>query len=151
MATTMQRTRRHATPQRWQQALKRAFAEGVQVRQLAGSGAWVAASGSDATAAYLVTGTECECQAAEFGDPVCKHRAAYWNAQGVLDLDPEPPTPAAPAVVVKAVVVQPATCDLCRGEGCVTKASTIRPDQTYRAPCPGCRPRFLPPALRAVA
>ncbi len=35
------------------------------------------------------------------GDPVCLHRAAYWYAQGVLELDPEPepPTPAAPNVV----------------------------------------------------
>ena len=24
------------------------------------------------------------------GDPVCLHRAAYWYAQGVLELDPEP-------------------------------------------------------------
>lgn len=150
MATTMQRTRRQATPERWQTALGRAFAEGVQVRQLAGSGAWMALSGTDATVAYLTDGMNCECQAAEFGDPVCKHRAAYWNAIGALDLDPQPDPPTAPAVVVKAVIIKPATCQWCEGEGYIYKASTINEGQTYRSPCP-CRPRFTPPALRPAA
>ena len=34
------------------------------------------------------------------GDPVCLHRAAYWYAQGVLELDPEPETPASATPVV---------------------------------------------------
>jgi hypothetical protein len=44
------------------------------------------------------------------GDPDCVHRAAYWHAQGVLDLDrePEPPAPAAFARVV---------CFRCNGAG----------------------------------
>jgi len=41
------------------------------------------------------------------GDPICLHRAAYWYAQGVLELDPEPEPPASAAPVV---------CFRCRGE-----------------------------------
>lgn len=103
MATAkITRRQRTATPERWQAALRRALAEEIEVRQLAGSGAWVATSGSDAATAYEVSQFGCSCPADEFGDPVCKHRAAYWHAVGVLDLDPdpEPPTPAAPAVPV---------------------------------------------------
>lgn len=29
----------------------------------------------------------CTCQAAEFGDSVCRHRAAMWHKLGMLDLD----------------------------------------------------------------
>ncbi len=89
-----------ATPARWQAALRRAVAEGVQVRQLAGSGAWVATSGTDAVTAYVVSLRECECPAGEHGDPICKHRAALAHRLGRLDADPEPepPAPAARAV-----------------------------------------------------
>jgi hypothetical protein len=40
------------------------------------------------------------------GDPVCLHRAGYWYAVGVLELDPEPEPPASSAPVV---------CFRCRG------------------------------------
>ena len=104
MATTMQRTNRQATPARWQAALQRAMSAGVQVRQLT-SGGWIATSATDPTAAYElgVTGDvahDCSCKAGAFGDPVCCHRAAFYRLVGLLDLDPEPPTPAAPALVV---------------------------------------------------
>ncbi|HZU76311.1 MAG TPA: hypothetical protein VFA70_06070 [Dehalococcoidia bacterium] len=91
--------RRRPTPDRWQAALRRAFAQGIEVRQLAGSGMWIATSGTDASVAYEVSQFGCSCPAAEFGDPVCKHRAAYYHLLGILELDdePEPPTPAAPA------------------------------------------------------
>lgn len=100
MATTIRRPR-VATPERWQAALDRAITEGVQVRQLAGCGAWIATSGTDASVAYEVevTGTVahgCSCLAGLNDDPVCKHRAAFYLAAGVLD--PQPPTPAAPLV-----------------------------------------------------
>jgi hypothetical protein len=93
MATNF-RTIRQASPARWQTALRRAFSEHISVRQLAGSGMWVATSGSDPAAAYEVTGQTCECQAGQFGDPVCKHRAMLWHLHGLLDFDPEPSTPA---------------------------------------------------------
>jgi hypothetical protein len=56
--------------------------------------------------AYCTNGA-CDCEAAMLGgDPVCLHRAAYWYAQGVLELDPEPEPPASAAPVV---------CFRCRG------------------------------------
>ncbi len=129
--TTTRRPVRHATPERWQAALRRALAEGVQVRQLAGSGAWIATSGSDATAAYLVNGQACECQAGEYGDPVCKHRAAFWHALGSLDLEPEPVAVVAPAPI--------ATCLTCGGNGfdpaCTGHAVA---GMTIHCPCFAC-------------
>ena len=44
---------RVSSPARWTKAAERAVAEGIQIRQLAGSGAWVASSGSDPNAAYV--------------------------------------------------------------------------------------------------
>ena len=83
-------TRRASTPRRWQAALTRARKEGVEVRQLVGSGGWIATSGTDRRAAYEldVTGGVvhgCACPAALHDDPVCKHRAAYWVALGIVD------------------------------------------------------------------
>jgi hypothetical protein len=76
MAQQMQtRKNRTATPSRWMKAAERAVAEGVQIRQLAGSGQWVASSGSDASIAYevAVTGNVahgCGCLAGLNDDPV---------------------------------------------------------------------------------
>ncbi len=110
MATAMQsasRTRADS-PARWQAALRRALAEGIEIRQLAGCGMWIATSSNQAGTAYEVTQWECECHAGQHGDPVCKHRAALRERLGVLLLDdePEPPTPAAPAA-----------CHNCHGHG----------------------------------
>ncbi len=77
-------TRRPNTPDRWRQALVRARRGGLQLRQLVGSGAWVATSERDEEAAYMVTEYECDCFAAEFGDPVCKHRAMLRYRLGHL-------------------------------------------------------------------
>ena len=64
-----------------------------------GCGMWIATSTSSAGTAYDVTPWSCECQAGQFGDPVCKHRAALRELFGtlILDTEPEPPTPAAAA------------------------------------------------------
>lgn len=82
----MQLTRiaRENTPKRWRAALKRAMAEGVEIRQLQGSGMWIATSASDPDTAYEVTPWECECHAGQFQDPVCKHRAALLVKLGRL-------------------------------------------------------------------
>ena len=98
MATQAVRTARTASPERWARAVTRAVAEGVQVRQINASGAWVATSGTQVNVAYLleiVGGVvrSCSCPAGEFGDPCCKHAAAYYLATGMLD--PEPPAPKA--------------------------------------------------------
>ena len=73
---------RIGSPARWMKAAERAIAEGIQIRQLAGSGQWVATSGSDTGAAYevAVTGNVahgCGCLDGLNEDPVCKHRAAF--------------------------------------------------------------------------
>lgn len=75
---------REETTARWQAALRRALREGVEVRQLAGCGMWIATSGSDGEIAYEVTPWACECQAGQHGDPVCKHRAALLAKLGRL-------------------------------------------------------------------
>lgn len=70
------RMSRPDTPSRWSAALDRARREGVSVRQLTASGAWIATSTTDPHSAYEVSVYRCTCKAAEFGDdPVCKHRA----------------------------------------------------------------------------
>lgn len=135
MATTTRRTNRTASPARWHAALGRALAEGVQVRQLAGSGAWLATSGTDAKKAYeleVVGGIvrSCACPAGEFGDPCCKHAAKFYAVAGLLD--PEPPTPAAPAVRLV-----PRCCPPCDGKGYRVKLSAIF-GTTYRVDCRAC-------------
>lgn len=134
-ANTATRPVRIATPERWAKAAERARAEGVQVRQVASTGQWVATSGSDANVAYLmeVTGTVahgCSCLAGVNGDPVCKHRAAFYLAAGLLG--PEPPTPAAPAPA--------ATCPACGGRGERMETVGWRGWEVVWHPCPRCRP-----------
>lgn len=80
-------SRRPSTPERWQQALIRARRGGLELRQLVGSGAWVATSERNQEAAYMVTEFECDCFAAEFGDPVCKHRAMLRYRLGHLPME----------------------------------------------------------------
>lgn len=95
-----QRTIRVASPQRWVKAAERATSEGVRICQLQGTGQWIATSGSHGTAAYelLITGNvahDCDCLAGLNGDPVCKHRAAFYLLIGALVMpEPEPPAPA---------------------------------------------------------
>ncbi len=59
------------TAARWSKATERAAERGVQVRQLATSGVWIATSSTDATADYVVTVAGCECRAGAEDDPVC--------------------------------------------------------------------------------
>ncbi len=110
MATTMQRTARQATPATWQRMLRKALDEGIEVRQLAGSGAWVATSSTDPNAAYVVSLAACECPGHEYGG-YCKHRAKLAHHLGRLTLRGPEPEPAGPA----ALTLMP--CDGCRGRG----------------------------------
>jgi len=135
MATTMRRINRTASPARWQAALARAISEGVQVRQLAGCGAWIATSGQDATVAYQVAVSGgvahgCDCPAGEHGDPVCKHRALWYHRAGLLDPEPDP---AAPAI---AVVVP---CRDCGGDGFQRMYIGGRLSDWIAAPCHACQ------------
>jgi len=97
METTTKPRSNQDTPERWQAALRRASAQGVQIRQIQ-CGAWVATSGTDTEAAYLVTSHGCECAAGVALDPVCKHRAALREMLGTLARE----EPVAPAVEVEA-------------------------------------------------
>jgi hypothetical protein len=108
MAQQMQtRSDRQSTPERWPQALQRALFASVEAQQLAGGGEWIVSSPSRPGIAYRTDGVSCDCEGAMLGgDPDCLHRAAYWYAQGVLELDPEP-EPLAPA--------PPVSCWACSG------------------------------------
>jgi hypothetical protein len=120
------------TPAKWQELFAKAVREGVQVRQL-GSGQWVATSGTDNAKAYAVSLHACECPGHEYHGR-CKHRAALAFRLGVLTigLDPEPPTPAAPALAVV-----PPFCVPCDGKGCLVKLSATF-GTTYRVTCRAC-------------
>jgi len=114
---------RTSSPARWMKAAERAVVEGIQIRQLAGSGQWVATSGSDAAAAYEVEVTGnvapgCTCLAGLNDDPVCKHRAAFFLLIGALNLtpEPEPSAPAAPVVCFRCRG-RAAGCPVCAGLG----------------------------------
>ena len=50
---------------------------------------WIATSATDPGTAYEVTPWGCECHAGQFGDPVCKHRAALLETLGRLAPNPE--------------------------------------------------------------
>lgn len=153
MATTITRQQRQATPARWRKAVERAVSGNIQVRQLAGSGAWIATSGSDASTAdeLEVTGDVAHggnCLAGLNGDPCCKHRAAFYLAVGLLDPEPEPP--AAPAadpcgycfgrgretVVGKSGAAYRFDCQLCDGAGTVADGDGDDESSFPAAPAP---------------
>ena len=123
-----QQTRtRTSSPARWQKAAARAVAEGIQIRQLAGTGQWVATSGSDAATAYEVEVTGnvahgCGCLAGLNDDPVCKHRASFYLLIGALDLTPEPEPPA-PAAVCFRCQGREVGCPMCSGRGVAALAA----------------------------
>ena len=131
---------RQATPARWQAALARAFADGLRLYRAADTGAAFVTSGSDDSMIYATNGVSCSCAAAVLGnDPVCRHRALYWFDRGMLEPEPEPPTPAAPALAIVAPVVR---CAVCRDTGRVTKPSIWFAGQTMEGFCPNCTPHY---------
>lgn len=131
MASTM--IRKTVTTATWQRMLAKAMAEGVTVRQLTGSGAWVATSGTDTDAAYEVSLFGCSCKGHDFHG-YCKHRAALAFKLGRLTPAPDP-TPPAPAVAVAPRRIGFPDCD---GRGYVRTQSAIFAT-SYRVMCQGCR------------
>lgn len=124
--------RRQASPARWVKAAERAVTEGIEVRQIASTGQWVATSGTQSNVCYLLevtngTVTRCTCPAGEYGDPCCKHAARFYLDAGMLD--PEPPTPAAPA---------PAECWACYGTGRHWESTTCPYADNHSGTCPAC-------------
>lgn len=91
---TRARPRARATPERWRSAVERADSEQIRVFQIASTGQWVASSGSRPGMGYLIEVTGeiahgCECHAGRNGDPVCKHRAAFYLHIGTLEFRPQ--------------------------------------------------------------
>lgn len=131
MALTAPRTRT-ASPERWVRAAERARTEGIRVYQVSSTGQWIASSGSDAYTAYELNvwpggHVTCTCQAAQHGDMVCKHRAAYHLAMGTLPFQAEVNEPAMTG------------CRRCFGQdshwaGSVNDAT----NPTRRITCPDC-------------
>jgi hypothetical protein len=95
---------RVASEERWQAALRRALANGVEIFTVAGSAQLMATSVSRLDVLYPVSATDCGCPAARDRDPVCQHRAAARFILGLLD-DPREP--------------QPRPCLWCSGRGVV--------------------------------
>lgn len=97
---------RTATPARWAAALSRAVLRNITVSQDPRTGVFTAPS-TDGTRRYRVGWYDCQCQAAQGGDPVCLHRAAFREHCREEDrqvarelraaIDAEPPFPADPA------------------------------------------------------
>jgi len=87
---------RTESPERWERALARAVAAGIDCLEVGGAeGMWAVESQSRPGVCYLVdaAGTSCGCQAAAGGDPVCLHRALARFLAGDLAL----PSVACPA------------------------------------------------------
>jgi hypothetical protein len=93
-AQVLSRRNRHASPARWQRALRRALFAGVEAKQVAGSGEWIVSSASAAVSLNCTDGISCGLRGGHARwRSVCLHRAAYWYAVGVLERDPEPEPP----------------------------------------------------------
>lgn len=124
----------------WQSAAQRAVAEQIQVRQLAGSGQWLATSGSDHRMAYELDATGaiahgCNCLAGRNGDPICKHRASRYLSIGAFSLT-------TPEV---SRTCKSFACTVCGGPGSVS--GTGRP----RCQCSVCGGRGRLPREKTAA
>jgi hypothetical protein len=134
------------TRQRWLKAAERAVEAGIQVRQLQGTGQWIATSGTDPNAAYelQVTGAiahGCDCLAGLNNDPICRHRAAFYLLVGAIDPTPEPDPPA-PAGL--------RDCPACRGCGVFYDRELERLGLLYPA-CRACAGTGVVPAPEPLA
>jgi hypothetical protein len=102
-----QRPRRTESAERWQAALRRAIAAGIEPLQIAGTGEWVVTSSTRIGTVYRVTPTACECEAAFAGDPCCVHRAVIRQVLGYFDRPQLEPVETAAAI----------DCGACHGRG----------------------------------
>jgi len=121
---------RPATPDRWQAALRRAIASGIEPLQISGSGEYVVTSATKTGTCYRSDGYACECEAAALGnDPVCAHRAVVLYVNHRLALREPTPAPSR-------------RCPLCLGEGILRDPDGRQcPERCARGcPIPGARP-----------
>lgn len=88
-----------ATPERWQDAARRAMRHHVEVRRIYeewpdGTELWTATSVSDPSRAHVLHVRDgivvsCDCEASRFGDAVCVHRAAFYMKEETLVVEEE--------------------------------------------------------------
>ena len=136
MATSVYRPRPD-TPERWQRALDRAVAAGLEVFTVADTGERMVTSASKLDTLHRSDGLTCTCEAALAGDPVCCHRAVVRRVLGWFGRTP-------PLVA----------CFGCRGEGWVyvEAGGDAWPYKIGCAPCRGTGRVLAPtPRLEPVA
>jgi hypothetical protein len=92
MAVQIQSRRNHPeSAERWQKALQRAIANGLEVFMVADTGERMVTSASQLDTLHRTDCRHCTCAAGVAGDPVCQHRAVVRYIMGWL---PEPSAPA---------------------------------------------------------
>ena len=123
--------------ERWQAALARAIAAGLEVFVIDGARERVVTSASRLDTVYRTDGRSCTCAAALAGDPVCQHRAAARACLGWLTLPDD-----APAV---AETASGASCFWCSGSG--RQAGVDGFERCDRCGGTGQRPTRAPAAL----
>jgi hypothetical protein len=142
MATQIVGRNRPESLERWQAALDRAIANGLEVFTVADTGERMVTSASKLDTVHRTDGRHCACEAALAGDPVCQHRAVVRYVMGWL-----PARETVPAV----------NCPACAGVGRVEEWGVSGP--IGAKPCDACqgtgqhvdrRPQGLP-AVRPVA
>ncbi len=124
VAPPVVRQPRPESPERWQKALARAMAAGIDVLYVGGSDAYAVESQSRPGLVFLVdaAGRTCGCEAATVGDPVCLHRALVRFITNQLD------------------AAQSECCPECSGTGrCQYWTGEGGLDAFVDLPCPRCR------------
>ena len=112
------RTRRQASPERWQRALQRALFAGVEAKQIAGSGEWIVSSACRPGVAYRTDGVACDCEAAMLAAIRCACTAPPTGTRGAVGVGPGAGAPAPAAVVVCfRCRGMEAGCPVCQGAG----------------------------------
>ncbi len=122
---------------------RKAEAQGVRILVDHRTGQHVATSASDPTRCYHVDVDGCTCRGfAHWGR--CKHHSLLLAELG--QLEPEPPTPAAPAVIVLHVAETP--CHNCHGHG--WGYGTVGNGRMDRVTCWVCGGSGVEPAAAAA-
>ena len=145
MAVQTQQRTRTETAERWERALARALANGLEVFQVADTGERMVSSSSQLDTLHRTDGYACTCAAGVAGDPVCQHRAVV---RFVMGWRPEP-SPAAPALLPAATPARP--CFWCNGCGRIPNDSEERYDACGACGGTGTRPVPQPAERERIA
>ena len=152
MAVQMQqRPARTESAARWEKALARALANGLEVFQVADTGERMVTSASQLDTLHRTDGRSCTCAAGLAGDPVCQHRAVVRFVMGWLPEQSPPegsPSPSAPALVpVTLLPVRP--CMWCHGSGRIP--NDFNREYAACSACGGAGTRPVPQPRRVAA